>query len=163
MLEENILSKPTFVETNDFVLLKNGPSVKELDKNKILQFYIYSSDYESSNNEYNIEDYFHDINGVKDGITIALKLSAIWEEQLKKQFPDYTFIITFAYFDEKTIGYRYTNIRFYRFRSDEPDLIELDNMNQYGDNPVAAIVVNPNEDFRNKHPHLFQDISSTGM
>ena len=50
---------------------------------------------------------------------------------------------------EETYGF--TNIRFYRYRLEEPEMIGISDIEQYENDPVAVIVVNPTEELLSKY------------
>lgn len=129
-LDSNLLSNPFFYENNGFYLIKkNSKEIKEINVEKIIKIYKDRTGYESSVNECKIEDYFKCEK--KEELKIAMALSEVWKDELKRKFSDSIFYILVS-----NDGYS-TTIRFYKYRENEAIWIDLDNINSY-DEAIAV-------------------------
>ena len=104
-----LLLQPKFIEVSSCILLDNGtnPNLIKVGKDENKSYFEFSC------NEIIINDYFEDSKGTLDILWFGLKVAECWENELKKQFPNYNFILVLS-FDKRTV-----DIRFLRERQDE--------------------------------------------
>lgn len=136
-LEKLMRIWPDFFEVKGFVLLKkDNDTFKELDENKILSIHYDRTGFESSYNEFRIEDYFDwCIGKPMEGLALAVKLSEIWEYKLKKDFPTYKFHIIIGFDGD------FTTIRFHKLRDEESSWIALDNLEEFKEQSIAVRII----------------------
>lgn len=127
--------KAEFYEVEGCILRKKEKKINKLSIGKIIRVYGNRTGYEASYNEIRINDYVEEFkNGPIEGLALTLRIARDWENQLIRDFPNYTFHIVIGYDDE------FTTLRFYKFREEEGSWIAIDNLEGYVSEAVMVIV-----------------------
>jgi hypothetical protein len=120
ILQEEFLN-PEFIEWQGCVLLK-WPEIK-LGKLEDMN-YLDKTDFETSNNHIHLDDF-----------TTGIELLNKWKSELTKKYKDKQFIFVMSCNPEGTD----VVIRFYQYRTDEPEWIERNNLENYKEEALMII------------------------
>lgn len=118
------LFNPIFEEWDDCILME-GSGFKEIAS---IEETIYPdrTALEASINHYHVEN-----------LRTGLELIANWEKHLKAKYPERSFILILS----STLQGEEVVIRFYQFRKDEPEWLELRDLEKYKEEAILAVEV----------------------
>lgn len=106
---------PEFIEVSECVLMKkNTENLKELNMDNICRMFGDRTGFEAADNHVHMMDLAKEFElQPLEGFKFALKLLEIWECKLKRDFPQYQFVLILSFDGQDSI------LRFHRNRKEE--------------------------------------------
>jgi hypothetical protein len=118
---------PDFIEVNECILMRqNNRNIKKLDMDHIYRVFGDKTGFEATDSHVHMMDLTKEFEkNPMVGLQFALKLLDTWECKLKREFPEYKFVMILSFDGEDSI------LRFHRDRKEEESWLDISSLDSY--------------------------------
>lgn len=125
---------PEFIEVSECILMKqNTENPKELNMDHIYRMFGDRTGFEASDSHVHMMDLAKEFElQPLEGVKFALKLLEIWECKLKRDFPQYRFVLILSFDGQDSI------LRFHRNREEEGSWLNNNDLDGYENTAILV-------------------------